>query len=104
MKIRFTVRDMAWLVVVVGLVMGWIMDHRSEEKIIKLYQDGEQKMLKQIGTYHVTVDVMGTVLKSYGIKLKDLTGSIDILREEIRSHYLPNNAPPEADPKPAATP
>jgi hypothetical protein len=29
---RFTIRDVLWLMVVVGLVFGWWMDHRTQER------------------------------------------------------------------------
>jgi hypothetical protein len=48
MKIRFTVRDMAWLVVVVAMLMGWIMDHLSEAKVIRLYQAGEDRLVDNV--------------------------------------------------------
>jgi hypothetical protein len=32
MKLRFTIRDLLWLVVVVALAVGWWADHRRQEE------------------------------------------------------------------------
>ncbi|HEY2826745.1 MAG TPA: hypothetical protein VGJ04_04025 [Pirellulales bacterium] len=90
MKLRFSIRDLALLTAVVALSIGWFMDHRSEEKVIRLHQEGEDRLVKQINNYHGTVDVMAGVLKSYGQQVKDLIAQVRMLRNEIRDHYSQN--------------
>jgi hypothetical protein len=36
---RFTIRDVLWLMVVVGLAVGWWTDSRRQAKVIKTAQD-----------------------------------------------------------------
>ena len=40
MRLRFTIRDLLWLTLVVALVLGWIIDHRaSRVKRVNLIVD-----------------------------------------------------------------
>jgi hypothetical protein len=40
--LRFTIRDVLWLTVVVGLAVGWWLDHRSLDRQMKLQRIDEQ--------------------------------------------------------------
>jgi hypothetical protein len=93
MKFRFTIRDLMLLALVVALAIGWFVDHRSEERIIRVRDATEQLQHQLLNESQGTLEVMGTVLKSYGQKLKDLTTSVEMLRSEIRSHDAPADQP-----------
>jgi hypothetical protein len=36
---RFTLRDLLWLMVVVGLTVGWCLDHREHERSVESAYD-----------------------------------------------------------------
>jgi hypothetical protein len=50
---RFTIRDVLWLMVVVGLVLGWLMEHRhaaktsAEVQSLRAWQQGIKAALKE---------------------------------------------------------
>jgi hypothetical protein len=50
MKLRFTIRDLFWLVLVAALAAAWWSDRRSLEPYRKLWEDQQQhdRRLQQI--------------------------------------------------------
>jgi hypothetical protein len=48
MKLRFTIRDLLWLIVVVALAVGWWLDHRQaaeENYRLKILNRGSARRL-----------------------------------------------------------
>jgi hypothetical protein len=46
-RLRFTIRDLLWLTLVVGLIVGWWLDHRS----IANRLDGLEMEVRRLGTF-----------------------------------------------------
>jgi hypothetical protein len=50
MKLRFTIRDLLWLTLVVALAVGWWVDHEHDaQRLAELGAD-----VRPLGTYNVS--------------------------------------------------
>ena len=58
--LRFTIRDLLWLMVVVGLACGWWMDLQKLREI-------EFKYESLLGSYRTQVDVNSELWKKTGL-------------------------------------
>lgn len=91
MKVRYTIRDMLLLALLVALAVGWLSDHRREEEVIKLQAATEQRQEKLIQQTQGTLDIIGGVLKSQFQRIQGTEAAIKMLKEEVRAHYTPTD-------------
>jgi hypothetical protein len=62
--LRFTIRDVLWLTVVVALSIGWWLDHRSQATAVTYYRDANESWLEKVQL----LDEMLT--KGFGFEIK----------------------------------
>ena len=58
---RFTIRDVLWLTVVVGLAVGWFVEHRATER---RFAAQEAKLAAQEAAQKIDMAALNTALKS----------------------------------------
>ena len=59
---RFSIRDVLWLTVVVGLAVGWWLDHRRTERIITF----NVQLMRTVDALNSELRQKQDVINSYG--------------------------------------
>jgi hypothetical protein len=72
MRLRFTIRDLLWLAVVVALAVGWWLDHRKQDHALA-EANAKISRLEQFASYlkSVTRKPSGTSVKEWEQILRD---------------------------------
>jgi hypothetical protein len=60
---RFTIRDLLWLMVVVALGVGWVMDHRRQAVAVQYYTE-------QYSYWRERVSLLDNYLTELGFEIK----------------------------------
>jgi hypothetical protein len=47
MKLRFSIRDLAWLTLVVGMALGWWFDRGRQPYSVKTFPDGSAVIVEK---------------------------------------------------------
>ena len=94
MHLRFTIRDLLWLTLVVALAVGWWLDHRRQAPLANmanavidsvLLQDpqfvGLQNELSRLQAIIPTNQVQSADVQA---KIKQIANQLDTLRAELR--------------------
>ena len=69
--LRFTIRDLLWLMVVVGLGVGWSVDHKVTEPVRKIdWELNNLRTLIEKEGYTVTINEKGVGIFHRGMELR----------------------------------
>jgi hypothetical protein len=85
MRLRFSIRDLLWLTVVVALAAGWWVDHGAMNNNIVKLQAIEQKAELEVRLQEGQLQVLEDELRS-------LTARRDLLEGQVNTHD-PDNTP-----------
>ena len=85
MRLRFSIRDLLWLTVVVALAAGWWVDHGAINNNIVKLQAVEQKAKLQEKLQENEIQVLQDELRS-------LAARRDLLEGQVNTHD-PDNTP-----------
>jgi hypothetical protein len=91
MKLRYTIRDMLLLALSVALAIGWLLDHRREEEVIKLQAAVEERQHAQIGEAQDWVKRTGTALANQLNEIRKVQQAVEKLTKEIHSSASPSD-------------
>jgi len=75
---RFSIRDVLWLMVVVGLAIGWLMDHRDSSYRLRNMANNEQKLLNCAKLLRETIES----LEAEGYLWGTSTGRVSLKRNK----------------------
>ena len=82
MHLRFTIRDLFWLVLVIGLVLGWMSDNRQKARENNRLQDEIRTADTNAALAQARADIWETRLKEH------ITGTLtDEERAELQKVF-----------------
>jgi hypothetical protein len=47
MKLHFSIRDLAWLTLVIGMALGWWFDHNRQPYTVETFPDGSAAIIEK---------------------------------------------------------